>query len=229
MAFPSSPTNNQTTTINNVIYTYNSTKGAWVRSTGVASFDLTANSVTLSAKVSAPQIHATANLTVPILNVSTSVLPTSNNAVNIGSSSAWFGTFYGVSSQSKYADLAENYVADAPYEPATVVVFGGEHEVTISKQTHSTAVAGVVSTNPAYLMNGTLKGDTVVSVALTGRVPCRVQGPVAKGDILVTSNMPGVAQLIDNDSFAPGCILGKALDSVDANDIKTIEIVVGKH
>jgi hypothetical protein len=78
-------------------------------------------------------------------------------------------------------------------------------------------------------MNGTLKGDTVVSVALTGRVPCRVQGPVAKGDILVTSNMPGVAQLIDNDSFAPGCILGKALDSVDANDIKTIEIVVGKH
>ena len=229
MAFPSSPVDTQTTTINNVIYTYNSTKGAWVRSTGVASFDLTANSVTLSAKVSSPQIVASANITVPILNVSTSIVPTSNNAVNLGTSSAWFGTFYGVSTQAKYADLAENYVADAPYEPATVVIFGGDEEVTISKQTHSTAVAGVVSTNPAYLMNGTLKGDTVVSVALTGRVPCRVQGPVAKGDVLVTSNTPGVAQLIDNDSFAPGCILGKALDCVSANDIKTIEIVVGKH
>jgi hypothetical protein len=228
MAFPSSPTNNQTTTINNVIYTYNSTKGAWVRSTGVSSFDLTANSVTLSAKVSAPQIHATANLTVPILNVSTSVLPTSNNAVNIGSSSAWFGTFFGISSQSKYADLAENYVSDAVYEPATVVVFGGEHEVTISKESHSTAVAGVVSTNPAYLMNGTLQGDTVVSVALTGRVPCRVQGPVRKGDVLVASSIPGVAQRIGMN-WQPGCILGKALGSVDTNDIKLIEIVVGKH
>jgi len=130
MAFPSSPSNNQTTTINNVIYTYNSTKGAWVRSTGVASFDLTANSVTLSAKVSSPEIVASANITVPILNVSTSILPTSNNAVNLGTSSAWFGTFYGVSTQAKYADLAENYVADAPYEPGTVVIFGGDEEVT---------------------------------------------------------------------------------------------------
>jgi hypothetical protein len=149
--------------------------------------------------------------------------------VNLGTSGAWFGTFYGVSTQAKYADLAENYVSDAPYEPGTVVVFGGEQEVTVSRQDHSSAVAGVISTNPAYLMNSTLQGDTVVAVAFTGRVPCRVQGPVKKGDVLVTGKTPGVAQLIDNDRFVPGCVLGKALGSINTNDIQTIEIIVGKH
>ena len=228
MAFPSSPTNGQTTTINNVIYTYNSTKTAWVRSTGVASFDLTANSVTLSAKVSAPEIRATANITVPILNVSSSILPTTANTINIGSSTVWFGTVYGKSTQAQYADLAENYLADAPYDAGTVVIFGGEAEVTVSRTDHSPAVAGVVSTDPAYLMNGLLEGDTVVPVAFTGRVPCRVQGPVSKGDVLVTSDTPGVAQRIDNDKFVPGCVIGKSLESVDADVTSTIEVVVGR-
>ena len=77
--------------------------------------------------------------------------------------------FIGVASSAKYADLAELYTPDAVYQPATVVVFGGTEEVTISTESHDTRVAGVVSTNPAYLMNSELAGG--VPVAFTGRVP----------------------------------------------------------
>jgi hypothetical protein len=121
--------------------------------------------------------------------------------------------------------LAENYTADADYLPGTVVVFGGDKEITVTTTSHDTRVAGVISTNPAYLMNGANAG---LPVAFTGRVPCQVQGPVTKGQVLVTSTIAGVAQTIDNSQFLPGCILGKALESINTNNIETIEVVVGR-
>ena len=130
-----------------------------------------------------------------------------------------------MSTTAKYADLAERYTSDANYPAGTVVVFGGNKEITISTQNHDTTVAGVISTDPAYLMNSELDG---VSVALTGRVPCQVQGPVRKGQVLVTSDTPGVAQAIDNSKFLPGCIVGKALEAIKTNTIETIEVVVGR-
>jgi hypothetical protein len=90
--------------------------------------------------------------------------------------------------------LAENYLADNDYEPGTVLIFGGDQEVTISTVPHDSRVAGVVSSKPAYLMNA-MNGN--VSVALTGRVPCQVQGPVNKGTVLVSSSVPGVAQALN--------------------------------
>lgn len=223
MAFPSSPVNNQTTTINNVIYTYNSTKGAWVRSTGTSSFDLSANSATMSSKLSAPEIQATANASIPILTVTTSLLPGSNNSVSIGSSGSWFNTFYGVSTQAKYADLAENYQADKTYPPGTVVMFGGDAEVTVA-DADTTAVAGVVSHNPAHLMNGGLSGPGVVPVALQGRVPCNVIGPVKKGDIMISAGF-GYAK----SSITPrvGQVIGKALCDFSGSKGQ-IEVVVGR-
>lgn len=134
--------------------------------------------------------------------------------------------FIGVASSAKYADLAELYTPDAVYQPATVVVFGGTEEVTISTESHDTRVAGVVSTNPAYLMNSELAGG--VAVAFTGRVPCQVQGPVTKGSLLVTSDIPGVAQKLDNTKYLPGCVIGKALANIDNNEIATIEVAVGR-
>ena len=153
------------------------------------------------------------------------IIPTSNASSNLGDSTHWFGTFYGVSTQAKYADLAEKYSSDERYYPGTVVIFGGNFEVTQSTTSHDHRIAGVVSTDPAYLMNADGPG---VKVALTGRVPCRVQGPINKGDVLVSSNTPGVAQLIDNSKFIPGCVIGKALESINTNDIQTIEVVVGR-
>jgi len=159
------------------------------------------------------------------------IVPTANITQNLGTTTAWWNiiygnTFLGRSTAASYADLAENYSTDSDYPSGTVLIFGGEQEVTVTTTSHDTRVAGVVSTNPAYLMNSDASG---VSVALTGRVPCRVQGPVAKGTVLVTSTTPGAAQAIDNTQFKPGCVLGKALEAINTDSIETIEVVVGRH
>lgn len=133
--------------------------------------------------------------------------------------------FLGTASSAKYADLAEIYTSDKNYEPGSVVVFGGTAEITSTKKTHDTRVAGVISTNPAYLMNSEAEG---LPVAFTGRVPCKVRGPVSKGDVLVTSAYPEYAERMTDTLYRPGCVLGKSLGEVEANVFATIEVVVGR-
>jgi hypothetical protein len=147
-----------------------------------------------------------------------------NGVGNIGTDSGRFNTVFARASSASYADLAEIYSTDANYDPGTVVVFGGKYEVTMSTKECDTRVAGVVSTRPAYVMNADADG---VTVALTGRVPCRVQGPVNKGDVLITSSVPGVAKKIDAQ-WAPGCVIGKSLDDIDDDSVQTIEIAIGR-
>jgi hypothetical protein len=101
-----------------------------------------------------------------------------NGVGNIGSSTTTFNTVFAKATTAQYADLAEKYIADAEYKPGTVLVFGGSGEVTISDVSHDTRVAGVVSTEPCHLMNAGQTGQHVVALALTGKVPCWVQGPV---------------------------------------------------
>ena len=129
---------------------------------------------------------------------------------------------------AQYADLAECYAADEDYAPGTVVVFGGENEVTISNTASNPAIAGVVSTEPAHLMNAFQAGKNIVPVALVGRVPCQVIGPISKGDRLVTSSVPGVAVRLDPDLYQPGCLIGKALQDYASDTVGTIEIAVGR-
>lgn len=146
-----------------------------------------------------------------------------NVTYNLGSTVNWWNTIYGVSTQARYADLAENYQADAQYEPGTVVEFGGEHEVTIATE-GTRRVAGVVSTNPAHLMNGGLTGRNVVPLALQGRVPCKVIGPVKKGDLMVSAGF-GYAKA--NNEPQIGQAIGKSLaDFSGAKGI--IEVVIGR-
>ena len=135
--------------------------------------------------------------------------------------------FRGTALEAYYADLAENYTADAGYEPGTVLVFGGEQEVATTNRFNDHRVAGVVSTDPAYLMNSHCNGEFVCAIAMQGRVPCKVLGAVEKGDILVTSATPGYA-IVNNDAAA-GRIIGKALENKTTNDKGVIEVVVGKH
>jgi hypothetical protein len=135
--------------------------------------------------------------------------------------------FLGIASSAKYADLAEMYTADDAYGPATLVVFGGAAEITVTTESHDPRVAGVISTNPAYLMNSELPNG--LPVAFTGRVPCLVQRRVDKGDLLVTSATPGVAQRLDNSLFKPGCVVGKSLGTIQNDDIATIEVAVGRY
>jgi hypothetical protein len=150
-----------------------------------------------------------------------------NGVGNIGNATGYFNTIFAKATSAQYADLAEMYVSDNNYAPGTVVEFGGTHEITISSTSHSTAVAGIVSTNPRYLMNSAQTGEHVLPVALTGRVPCRVQGPVRKGDVLVASSTPGVAQRIGMN-WQPGCVLGKSMQGIDNSEIQTIEVAVGR-
>lgn len=158
------------------------------------------------------------------LTTTAAILPNTNGTLNIGSASNYFATVYGKATTAQYADLAENYLGDKYYTPGTVVMFGGEAEVTLATA-DTTAVAGVVSTNPAHLMNGALTGPNVVPVAFTGRVPCNVIGPVKKGDIMVSAGF-GFAKV--NNEPKVGSIIGKALQDFPVASKGVIEVVVGR-
>jgi len=153
------------------------------------------------------------------------IIPSSNTSPfnNIGSDTAWWNYFYGVATQARYADLAENYQADAQYEPGTVLEFGGEREVTVAEDA-TKRVAGVVSTNPAHLMNGMLRGPNVIPLALQGRTPCKVRGKIQKGDMLISAGN-GYARPDNNP--ATGTVIGKALENFDGVE-GVIEVVVGR-
>ena len=124
--------------------------------------------------------------------------------------------------QATYADLAEYYEADETYEPGTVLMFGGEKEVTVAEDS-TNRVAGVVSTNPAYLMNNDCPGNKV-AIALQGRVPCKVRGKISKGDMLVSGGS-GFAR--PNQFPSIGTVIGKALEDFDGYE-GVIEVAVGR-
>ena len=147
-----------------------------------------------------------------------------NGVGNIGNATAYFNTAFIKATSAQYADLAEMYVADAEYVPGTVLDFGGHHEVTLSTQTSSTCVAGVVSTNPAHVMNSSVQGTHIVTLALAGRVPTKVVGTIRKGDMMVTAG-DGHAQACATPAI--GTVIGKALQDF-VGDSGTIEIVVGR-
>ena len=153
------------------------------------------------------------------------VVPFTSNTYTLGTNTLWWSLTYSKAVQAQYADLAEVYTSDQQYPGGTVVVFDGQAEVTQSHDSHDTRIAGVVSTEPAYLMNSK---ETGVPVALQGRVPCRVLGPISKGDRVVSSHIAGVAQALDLAQYQPGCIIGKALQAIDSAEIATIEVVVGR-
>ena len=108
----------------------------------------------------------------------------------------------------------------------TVLVFGGEQEVTVTKYKGDRKVAGVVTTDPAYLMNSELQGENVVAIALQGRVPCKVLGKVEKGDIIVSSAIKGYG-IVQNDPVV-GTVIGKAVGTKDDDGRGIVEVVVGR-
>ena len=153
-----------------------------------------------------------------------SITPSSNNALNLGSGSLKYAnvyatTFQGNATSAQYADLAEKYTVDAELDAGTVVMFGGEAEVTTCDTENCHRVAGVISTDPAYMMNSGAEGQYV---ALTGRVPTKVTGPVAKGDLMVSAGN-GMAKA-NNDAQA-GRIIGKAVGSSEGGEA-VIEVLV---
>ncbi|KKM76117.1 hypothetical protein LCGC14_1383380 [marine sediment metagenome] len=149
---------------------------------------------------------------------------------NVNGDSTEETLFAGTATTAQYADIAERFAADDQIVPGEVVSLGGEAEITITKEEKDSNVLGVISTDPAFLMNDAV-GDnkTHPPVALTGRVPCYVIGPVKKGDRLVSSNTQGVATVISSDEVFENytAIIGRALETNDNSDVKLVEILVG--
>jgi len=153
-----------------------------------------------------------------VYNPSTQVLTVGNISLN-GITS----TVNAKATSAQYADVAELYAADADYAPGTVMVFAGSAEVTESQQSADPMVAGIISSNPALLMNNTHDADHTVALALLGRVPTRVRGTVRKGQMLV-SDIGGCARAEEHPMI--GTVIGKALEDFDGEE-GIIEIVVG--
>jgi len=124
----------------------------------------------------------------------------------------------GTATSAQYADLAEKYLADQEYDVGTVVVVGGPKEVTAS--TWGKRAIGVVSANPAFMMNRDLEGG--IYIALKGRVPVKITGSVKKGDNLIAAN-DGCASVAVHHSSE---VFAVALESSNDTGIKLVEAVI---
>lgn len=184
---------------------------------------LTANALSVVANIAAGNIILTggantANSFIRTRNITTGANTTTGNIT--GNWSLTAGSLF----VATYADLAEYYAADEKIEPGTVVMFGGENEIQVCNLQNSTKVAGVVSTEPAYVMNGMLKGDFPTMVALQGRVPVKVTGKIEKGDMLVSA---GNGCAMSNPSPNVGTVIGKSLENFN-DEYGIIEVAVGR-
>jgi hypothetical protein len=164
--------------------------------------------------------------------LNTDIIPNSDLGSQMGSNSKRFNNmfanaFVGTSVKANYADVAEIYDIDEGAFLGAILVIGGDKEVTISTRDHDPKVIGVISSNPALLMND---HDTAhgIPVALTGRVFVQVKGPISRGDCVVSSNEPGIGQALDPKKFIPGCVVGKALSEIDDDSVQSIEVVIGR-
>jgi hypothetical protein len=194
--------------------------------TGVsASGNITGGNIVTTGSSTTVNLTASGFLTINSANNVTAIVNGGSNAVgNIGSSTTYFNTVFAKSTSAQYADVAEMYESDQIIEPGTVVCFGGSKEITMCDQDACRRVAGVISTNPSYLMNSGQTGEYVVAVALTGRVPVKVTGIIRKGDMMVaTSNGRARAEA----EPAVGSVIGKALADFDGQE-GVIEVVVGR-
>jgi hypothetical protein len=192
---------------------YNGSTGVTITNTGVLSL---ANGGGITASVSTGAI--TLGSTATSANTAGAIVARGAS----GEFSA--GVITGTATNARYADLAEKYTADAEYAPGTVLIFGGSAEVTVDALDADRRVAGVVSTNPGFLMNEGLDTEFAVAIALTGRVPCLVTGTVRKGDLMVSAGN-GFARAESNPGV--GTVIGKALEDHDGNN-GVIEVVVGR-
>ena len=165
--------------------------------------------------------------TVNTAGVATAIVNGAGNAVgNIGSSSSYFNTIFAQATTALYADVAERFAADEIYLPGTVVELGGANEITRVKDDASDRVFGVISTRPAFTMNGGAgDNETHPPVAMTGRVPVLVSGIVAKGDRLISAG-DGIARAAAPGEATAFNVIGRALVGKTTTELGTVEAIV---
>ena len=192
-------------------FLYNNISNVWATGLGIsATGNITSGNVS-ATNHTGTAVNVSGAVTVNSSNGATAIVNGgTNGSGNIGSSGAAFDTVYAKATTAQYADLAENYASDADYAPGTVVIFGGNKEITVSTDVADERVAGAISTEPAHLMNAEMAG---LPVALRGRIPVNVIGPVTKGDSLVTSPTAGYAQSVGRSRLYGQAVFAKALET----------------
>ena len=177
--------------------------------------------------VSTTGITTSGSLTLNSGAAATAIVNGAGNAVgNIGSSTSYFNQVFAVATSALYADVAERFEADEVLDPGTVVELGGAKEITRSRLELSENVFGVISTRPAFTMNGGAgENDTHPAVAMTGRVPVKVTGIINKGDRLVSAG-DGIARAAQPGEATSFNVIGRALVSKSTNDLGTVEAIV---
>jgi len=191
------------------------------------------NALYLGGVAAASYMQNTGNQTLTgTLTINTNANPTAitngaGNAIgNIGSSSSYFNQVFAQSTTALYADVAERFAADEIYEPGTVVELGGSAEITRVQADASDRVFGVISTRPAFTMNGGAgDNDTHPPVAMTGRVPVMTTGVVNKGDRLISAG-DGIARAAQPGEATAFNVIGRALSSKSTADVGTVEAIV---
>ena len=170
---------------------------------------------------------ASGTITVNTNGYATAIINGAGNAIgNIGSSGSYFNQIFAQATTALYADVAERFAADEVLEAGTVVELGGSAEITKVKADGSSAVFGVISTRPAFTMNGGAgENDTHPPVAMTGRVPVRVTGAVRKGDRLISAG-DGIARSARPDEATAFNVIGRALTDKLDTGLGTVEAIV---
>jgi hypothetical protein len=189
---------------------------------GTGTFGVSYNGVSSSTIYIGQDVSTTSNVTFSGITITNMYADPVNTTTVYGT----WTLAVGASFQSTYADLAEWYSADTEYDPGTVLVFGGNAEVTTTNEVNDSRVAGVVTTNPAYVLNQEQQGIRAC-IALQGRVPVKVFGVVQKGDLLTTSNIPEYACKATNPQV--GTIIGKALENKNTLGRGIIEVAIGRN
>jgi hypothetical protein len=143
-------------------------------------------------------------------------------------SGAEYGNFKirGRTMEAEFADMAEIYKSDTLLLPGNLVTLGGTSEITKTSKAFDDQIFGVISTAPGFLLNAKEKlKEFAYPVALKGRVPCLIDGPVRKGQRIVASDIAGVGMA--TDTFDAAAIIGRAIGTKQSDGVGLVEVAVG--
>ena len=204
------------------LYVGNGTTGAIISAGNVA----IGNSSSRISTIHTTQFNVSGNVSFATGTATDAVTAATANTLVLRDSAGSFtaNVVTAVASSARYADLAEIYASDDDYAPGTVVKLGGSAEITQTTSIEDLNVFGVISSDPAYLMNSEAEG---LPVALTGRVPVKVVGTVLKGERLICSHLPGVAMALGFKEYDPRKIIGRSLEQKTTDDLGVVEAVIG--
>jgi len=145
--------------------------------------------------------------------------------------------FFNGGTQNSGADIAEAFDVTGninEYEAGDVLAISTSKDRAVEKSSepYSTLVAGVYATKPGVLLT-----EENIDNDLTGKVPmgvigviptkvCLQGGSIKRGDLLVTSSIPGVAMKADPEKVRVGQVIGKALEDYSTDNIGKIKVLV---